>query len=163
MSQPPPQAPPSAGKRRFNYPPSPTGSVVDELHGVSVPDPYRWLEDSNSAETQAWIAAQNQLTRGFLDGLPERETIRKRLRELWDFERFEAPFERSGRYFYFYNSGLQNQPALYWLKTLDAQPVLLLDPNLLASDGTVALTHVEPTDDGKLVAYGLSRAGSDWT
>ena len=162
MSRPPP-APPRADKRRFSYPPSPAGAVIDVLHGISVPDPYRWLEDSNSPETQAWIVAQNQLTRGFLDQLPERAAIRRRLRELWDFERFEAPFERGGRYFYFYNSGLQNQPALYWLKGLDAEPVLLLDPNLLSADGTVALTHVEPTADGKLVAYGLARAGSDWT
>ena len=159
----PQQAPPGANKRRFSYPPSPAGAVVDVLHGVSVPDPYRWLEDSNNPETQAWIVAQNRLTRGFLDRIPERAAIVQRLRELWDFERFEAPFERGGRYFYFYNSGLQNQPALYWLKALDAQPEQLLDPNLLSTDGTVALTHVEPTADGKLIAYDLSRAGSDWT
>jgi prolyl oligopeptidase len=158
-----PKLPLPAPKRGLDYPASHQGAVVDLLHGVSVPDPYRWLEDSSSAETQHWIAAQNQLTRGFLDRLPQRDTIRKRLRELWDFERFELPFERAGRYFYFYNSGLQNQPALYWLKSLGGEPQLLLDPNLLSSDGTVALSHVEPSQDGKLIAYGLSRAGSDWT
>jgi len=159
----PPKPPPARAERGITYPTSPRGSVVDVLHGVSVPDPYRWLEDADSAETQHWIAAQNQLTRGFLDQLPVRAKIRTRLRELWDYERFELPFERGGRYFYFYNSGLQNQPALYWLRSPGGEPKLLLDPNLLSSDGTVALSHVEPTEDGKLIAYGLSRAGSDWT
>jgi prolyl oligopeptidase len=147
----------------FRYPASPEGSVVDVLHGVAVKDPYRWLEDSSSAQTQTWIAAQNRLTRGYLDGLPRRSAIRARLRELWDFERFELPFTRGGRYFYYYNSGLQNQPVLYWLASLDAAPQLLLDPNLSSTDGTVALTHAVPSDDGRLIAYGLSRAGSDWT
>jgi prolyl oligopeptidase len=158
-----PKLPATAPKRRLDYPASPRGSVVDVLHGVSVPDPYRWLEDSSSAETQRWITEQNLLTRSVLDALPKRQAIRTRLRELWDFERFELPFERGSRYFYFYNSGLQNQPALYWLKALDAPPQLLLDPNLLSPDGTVALSHLAPTDDGRLIAYGLSRAGSDWT
>jgi prolyl oligopeptidase len=162
MSQRPRQNQPDAS-HGFGYPASPEGSVVDVLHGVVVKDPYRWLEDSSSAETQTWIGAQNRLTRSYLDGLPRRAAIRARLRELWDFERFELPFSRGGRYFYYYNSGLQNQPALYWLASLDAAPQLLLDPNLSSSDGTVALTHVVPSDDGRLIAYGLSRAGSDWT
>lgn len=136
---------------------------MDVLHGVAVPDPYRWLEDASSPETQAWIAAQNRLTRGYLDGLPQRSRIRARLRDLWDYERFELPFSRGGRYFYYYNSGLQNQPVLYWLSALDATPQLLLDPNQSSADGTVALTHVVPSEDGRLLAYGLSRAGSDWT
>src|SRR6188768_3464359 len=93
----------SGASHGFSYPASPAGSVVDVLHGVAVKDPYRWLEDSSSAETQTWIAAQNRLTRGFLDGLPRRAAIRTRLRELWDFERFELPFSRAGRYFYYYN------------------------------------------------------------
>jgi len=162
MNQRPPQ-PAAAPARSFAYPASPAGAVVDVLHGVPVRDPYRWLEDSSSAESQAWITAQNALTRGYLDRLPRHEAIRARLRELWDFERYELPFERGGRYFYYYNSGLQNQHALYWLASLSAGPALLLDPNLLSPDGTVALTHVVPTEDGKLIAYGLSRAGSDWT
>jgi prolyl oligopeptidase len=128
-----------------------------------VADPYRWLEDSSSAQTQSWITAQNKLTRGYLDALPRRTAIRARLSELWDFERFELPFSRGGRYFYYYNSGLQNQPALYWLPSLNAPPQLLLDPNLISTEGTVALTHAVPSDDGRLLAYGLSRAGSDWT
>jgi prolyl oligopeptidase len=154
----PPPAPP-----RFAYPNSPRGSVVDVLHGVSVPDPYRWLEDADSAETRAWVEAQNRVTRGYLYGLPRREAIRSRLRELWDYERFNLPFERGGRYFYRHNSGLQNQSVLYWLSSLTAEPKLLLDPNGLSADGTVALMRAVPSEDGKLLAYGLSRAGSDWT
>ena len=157
-----PAAAPST-KPRFDYPHARQDDVVEVLHGVSVKDPYRWLEDPSRADTQAWIAAENRVTQGYLQRLPRREAIRARLRELWDFERYELPFERGGRYFYYYNSGLQNQPVLYWLSSLKAEPVLLLDPNLLSADGTVALTHVIPTEDGKLIAYGLSRAGSDWT
>jgi len=153
---------PSAEPRRFNYPASARGSVVEELHGVSVADPYRWLEDANSKETHDWVEAQNRLSRGYLDGLPERSSIRARLRELWDFERFELPFKRGGRYFYFHNTGLQNQPVLFWLSSLKATPKLLLDPNLSAADGTVALKYVVPSEDGRFIAYALARAGSDW-
>ncbi|RYZ04072.1 MAG: S9 family peptidase [Myxococcales bacterium] len=147
---------------RFTYPPSARGPVEEVLHGVTVRDPYRWLEDVDSPATRAWVEAQNAVTRGYLDGLPRRTEIRGRLRELWDYERYELPFERGGRYFYFYNSGLQNQPALYWMPSLGAEPRLLLDPNTLSADGTVALMRAVPSEDGKLLAYGLSRAGSDW-
>lgn len=160
----PPRLQPSAQPpRRFTYPATARGSVVETLHGVSVADPYRWLEDANSSETAAWVEAQNRVTRGYLDALPERASIRARLRELWDFERFELPFTRGGRYFYLHNTGLQNQPVLYWLASLKATPKLLLDPNLGAADGTVALSRVVPSEDGRLIAYGLSHAGSDWT
>jgi prolyl oligopeptidase len=156
----PSEAPP---KRAFEYPKSPQGPTVEQLHGVEVRDPYRWLEDSSSAQTKAWIEAQNRLTQGYLATIPARAAIRSRLRELWDYERYELPTERGGRYFYAYNSGLQNQAALYWLPSLQGQPKLLLDPNLLAADGTIALRHKVPSEDGKLVAYGLSDGGSDWT
>jgi prolyl oligopeptidase len=152
-----------ASAPRFVYPDSPRGDVAEVLHGVTVRDPYRWLEDTGSAATRAWIDAQNRVTHGYLDGLPRRGEIRDRLRELWDYERYELPFERGGRYFYYYNSGLQNQPVLYWMPSLHAEPELLLDPNALSADGTVALTRAVPSMDGKLLAYGLSRAGSDWT
>jgi len=154
---------PVLAKPAFDYPPSRRSDQVDVLHGISVRDPYRWLEDADSDETRRWISAQNELTRGFLDKLPERPAIAKRLRELWDYERFELPLAGGGRYFYSYNSGLQNQPVLYWLPKLDAEPRLLLDPNTLSPDGTVALMRMVPSEDGKLLAYGLSRAGSDWT
>lgn len=156
-------APSAEPARRFAYPATARGSVVEQLHGVSVADPYRWLEDANSRETAAWVEAQNRVTRGYLDALPERASIRTRLRELWDFERFELPLERGGRYFYLHNTGLQNQPVLFWLSSLKATPKLLLDPNTSAADGTVALSRFVPSEDGKLLAYGFSHAGSDWT
>jgi prolyl oligopeptidase len=152
-------APPKVG---LAYPLSPQGAVVEKLHGVDVRDPYRWLEDSASAETRTWIEAQNQLTQSYLAAIPSRSKIRSRLRELWDYERYALPTERGGRYFYSYNSGLMNQAALYWLPSLTGKAKLLLDPNPLAADGTVALRHIVPSEDGKLVAYGLSHAGSDW-
>jgi prolyl oligopeptidase len=136
--------------------------VVEVLHGVTVRDPYRWLEEGDSTATRAWIEAQNRVTRAYLEGLPRRPAIAARLRELWDYERYELPVERGDRYFYRHNAGLQNQSALYWMPALDAAPRLLLDPNQLSADGTVALAHSVPSEDGKLLAYGLSRAGSDW-
>jgi prolyl oligopeptidase len=147
----------------MSYPVSRRDARVETLHGVAVADPYRWLEDSSSAETRAWIDAQNNVTQSYLGAIPNRAALRARLRELWDYERFGLPTQRAGRYFYRYNSGLQNQPALYWLSSLSAEPRLLLDPNLLASDGTVSLKRWVPSRDGKLLAYALSRAGSDWT
>lgn len=155
-------SPPPPAPAAFTYPPSYRGDAEEVLHGVTVRDPYRWLESADSPETRAWIEAQNRVTRDYLDGLPGRPALLSRLRELWDFERYELPVERGGRFFYRYNSGLQNQSVLYWMPALDAAPRLLLDPNELSADGTVALVHAVPSEDGKLLAYGLSRAGSDW-
>ncbi|HVY30277.1 MAG TPA: prolyl oligopeptidase family serine peptidase [Polyangiaceae bacterium] len=158
-----PSATVAVAKPAFVYPESRISDQSDVLHGVTVRDPYRWLEDADSEETKRWVEAQNRLTHGFLEKLPERPVIAQRLRELWDYERFDLPIERGGRYFYTHNSGLQNQSVLYWLPKLDAQPKLLLDPNTLSPDGTVALTRIALSEDGKLLAYGLSRGGSDWT
>lgn len=135
---------------------------VDRYHGVSVPDPYRWLEDDNSAETTAWVKAQNEVTFRYLAGLPERAAFRKRLTELYDYERFSPPSRRGGKYFYSRNDGLQNQSVLYVQDALDGPARVLLDPNALSNDGTVALTASEPSPDGRLLAYGLAAAGSDW-
>ncbi len=147
----------------LTYPVSRRSDFVETLHGVSVADPYRWLEDTSSSETRTWIDEQNRLTQGYLSGIPRRAALGARLRELWDYERFGLPTVRGGRYFHRYNSGLQNQAALYFLSSLTAEPKLLLDPNLLAADGTVSLKRWVPSHDGKLLAYALSRAGSDWT
>jgi prolyl oligopeptidase len=146
----------------FHYPPTRKDDVVDEYHGVKVADPYRWLEDDNSPETKAWVEAQNRVTFAFLEGIPRRTQIRERLTKLWNFERFGVPLERGGRFFWTYNSGLQNQRVLYVADRLDAEPRVLLDPNTLSPDGTVSLTDYVPSEDGKLLVYGLSRAGSDW-
>jgi prolyl oligopeptidase len=135
---------------------------VDAYHGVDIADPYRWLEDADSAETAEWVAAQNAVTFAYLEGMPEREAFKQRLRRLWDYERYGVPQRRGGRYLLSKNDGLQNQAALYTLDALDAEPRLLLDPNALSDDGTVALSGTSISDDGRLLAYSLASAGSDW-
>jgi len=147
---------------KFNIPPSRRMGHVDVIHGVEVPDPYRWLEDIDSEETSAWIEAQNGVTFGYLEKVPARQRIRERMTELWDFEKYGIPFKRGERYFYTYNDGLRNQPVLLWMEGPDGAPRELLDPNKLSEDGTVALTGYDVSEDGRLLAYGVSTAGSDW-
>jgi prolyl oligopeptidase len=147
---------------RIMYPPTRKEDVVDDYHGTKITDPYRWLEDDNAPETKAWVAEQNRVTSAFLASIPRREAIRARLAKLWNYERYSEPFERGGRYFWTYNSGLQNQRVLYTADKLDAKPRVLLDPNTLSADGTVSLKDTAPSEDGTLLAYSLSRAGSDW-
>ena len=144
------------------YPPSRRETVVEVLHGVSVADPYRWLEDLNASETKAWIAAQNEVTVTYLARSPKREALRQRLTELWNYERYGIPFRRGDRYFFTRNDGLQNQAVLYWAAALRDEPQVLLDPNTLSADGTVALAGYSISEDGQLLAYGLSASGSDW-
>ncbi len=148
--------------RRLRYPESRRVNHVDVIHGVKVPDPYRWLEDIDSPETRRWIEEQNKVTFGYLEAVPGREQIRKRMTEIWDFEKYGIPFRRGTRYFYTLNDGLRNQAVLYWTEGLRGEPRMLLDPNGLSEDGTVALTGLEVSDDGGLLAYGISSAGSDW-
>jgi len=139
-----------------------TCDQADDHHGTRVPDPYRWLEDADSPEVREWIEAQNARTFDFLGRIPEREAIRARVKELWNFERFGVPRREGGRLFYTRNDGLQDQGVL-WVQDGDgAAPRVLLDPNALSADGTVSLSEWEPSPDGRLLAYALSRAGSDW-
>jgi prolyl oligopeptidase len=144
------------------YPATATGDTVDTLHGVAVPDPYRWLEDDNAPDTKKWVEAQNKVTFAYLNSLPGRDAIRARLTKLWNYERYGIPFKRGDRYFFTRNDGLQNQSVLYTTQSLDAAPTVLLDPNTLSKDGTVALTATAVTDDGTMLAYGVAVAGSDW-
>ncbi|HZN11510.1 MAG TPA: prolyl oligopeptidase family serine peptidase, partial [Blastocatellia bacterium] len=146
----------------MRYPPSPKVDHTDNYHGTWVADPYRWLENPDSPETRAWIEAQNKLTFGFLERIPARGRIQQRLTRLWDYEKYGVPFREGGRYFYTKNDGLQNQSVLYTAIALDAEPRVLLDPNKLSADGTVALAGFEVSRDARLMAYGLSTAGSDW-
>lgn len=146
----------------LSYPATKTVEQVDDYHGVKVKDPYRWLESLDSPETKAWVTAQNEITFGFLGKIPERDALKKRLTELWDYEKFSPPHKEAGRYFYSRNSGLQNQSVIYTTTSLDAEPAVLLDPNTLSADGTVALAGLEPSHDGKVLAYGVAIAGSDW-
>jgi prolyl oligopeptidase len=142
-----------------SYPPAQRDPVVDDYHGTLVADPYRWLEDPHSDATQQWTTAQNALTRSVLDG-PTRESLVERLRALHDYPRGSVPLKRGGRCFFTFNTGLQNQ-AILFVQEGAAEPRPLLDPNALSDDGTTALTAVAPSDDGRFVAYGLSRSGSD--
>jgi prolyl oligopeptidase len=144
------------------YPPSRKGDQVDDYHGVKVADPYRWLEDADSEETRHWIEAQNKLTFGYLEAIPGRDRIQERLTHLWDYERYTTPHKEGRRYFYERNDGLQNQYVLYVAESLDARPRVLLDPNALSPDGTVALSGTAVSWNGKYLAYGLSTAGADW-
>ncbi len=147
----------------WNYPDSPRIDHVDELHGQHISDPYRWLEDVDSKDTQEWIAAQNALADQYFSDTPAREQIQTRLTELWDYEKYGLPQSVGGRLFYTKKTGLQNQSILYWKdSTPDAEPKVLLDPNLLSKDGTVSLSGWSVSDDGKMLAYGTSAAGSDW-
>ena len=144
------------------YPVTRTVDQSDDYHGVKVADPYRWLEDANSAETNDWVQAQNKLTQTYLSQIPGREAIKTRLTKLWNFERFSVPFKEGGRYFYSRNDGLQNQAVLYTMKTLADVPRMLLDPNTLAADGTVALAGLAVSPNGKHLAYSTAASGSDW-
>jgi prolyl oligopeptidase len=146
----------------FQYPAARKSDVADDYHGTKVPDPYRWLEDPDSPESRAWIEAQNRLTAAYLAEIPARVTIRERLTRLWNYPKYGAPFRKARRYFFFKNDGLQNQSVLYKQASLTADPETLLDPNLLSEDGTVALSTLAVSDDGRLVAYGTSASGSDW-
>jgi prolyl oligopeptidase len=147
---------------KLTYPTTLTIDQFDNYHGTLVADPYRWLEDVDSPETLDWVKRQNELTFGFLEQLPAREQLRQRLTALWDFPKAQAPEKRGGRYFMLRNSGLQNQYVLFVFEALDAPPRLLLDPNTLSEDGTVALNAWEASPDGKWLAYATSASGSDW-
>ena len=144
------------------YPQAHKVDQVDTYHGVEVADPYRWLEDPDAPDTRAWIEAQNELTFGYLEQIPSRRRINTRLTGLWDYEKYGRPFKRGGRYFYHKNDGLQNQYVLYTVDSLYGEPRVLLDPNTLSEDGTVSLSGIGISDDGKRMAYSLSTAGSDW-
>jgi prolyl oligopeptidase len=144
------------------YPQARRSDQVDDYHGTKVADPYRWLEETDSAETHAWVEAENKVTFGYLEKLPYRQAIRDRLTKLWNYERFSVPEQQGGRYFFQHNDGLQNQNVLLVADSLTAEPRVLLDPNTLSTDGTVALAGTAISDDGKLMAYALAASGSDW-
>jgi len=147
---------------RLHYPAAHTGQTVDDYNGVKVADPYRWLEDTDSKETQRWIEAENALTASYLDAIPGRKAIGQRLEKLWNYERYGVPFQRGGRYFFTRNDGLQPQSVVYVAPSLDAEPRVLLDPNTFSKDGTVALSGLSVSKDGRYLAYSTSDGGSDW-
>uniref|UniRef100_A0A0E0LYL9 Prolyl endopeptidase n=1 Tax=Oryza punctata TaxID=4537 RepID=A0A0E0LYL9_ORYPU len=148
---------------RLSYPPARRDdSVVDTYHGVPVADPYRWLEDPDSEDTKEFVASQAELAESVLAGCADRDNLRREATRLFDHPRHGAPFRRGDKYFYFHNSGLQAQSVLYVQDSLDGEAEVLLDPNALSKDGTVALSTYSVSKDGKYIAYGLSESGSDW-
>ncbi len=148
----------------LKYPETRRMNHVDVYHGTEVADPYRWLEEDvrQSKAVEAWVEAENKVTFAYLESIPEREPIRKRLTQLWDYEKYASPQKAGGRYYYLKNDGLQNQSVLYVMESLDEEPRVLIDPNQWSADGTVALTGVWFSDDGRYAAYGVAEAGSDW-
>jgi prolyl oligopeptidase len=148
--------------QKLKYPQTRTEPVWDDYHGQKVMDPYRWLEDDNSEETKKWVEAQNKVTFSYLGGLAGRAQIRKRLEELWNYEKYSAPFKEGGYYFFYKNNGLQNQSVLFIQKSLEQEPEILLDPNKLSADGTTSLNSISVSKNGKYMAFSTSKAGSDW-
>ena len=144
------------------YPETRMDDVVDDYHGTQVADPYRWLEDDNSAETAAWVRAQNEVTFNYLEQIPYREQMKQRLEELWNFPREGAPVRHGDWYYFSRNDGLQNQNVLYRQATLDGEPEMFLDPNTLSADGTSSLVTTSFSKDGRYLGYSVSAAGSDW-
>lgn len=154
----------ASGATRLAYPVAPSDSTVDTYFGITVPDPYRPLENDTAAATAAWVDAENAVTRAYLDAIPQRAAILERLGQLNNYVKHGLPSKKQdGRYYFFENDGLRNQSVLYRSKTLGGEREVFIDPNALSDDGTVALTGVYMSPNGKYVAYTISRSGSDWT
>ncbi|HLN81711.1 MAG TPA: prolyl oligopeptidase family serine peptidase [Thermoanaerobaculia bacterium] len=158
--QPAPSSAPSRVPTRYEYPSAPRGDVVEDYHGTKVADPYRSLENPDDPTTVAWVDSENRLTRSLLDR-PEREGIKARLTELFDYPKIGIPEKKGGRYFFFKNAGLQNQSVYYVQEGPNGEPRVLIDPNTMSPDGTVALTNTSPSKDGRLLGYAVSKSGSD--
>lgn len=146
----------------LKYPETAKTDSVDFYFGEEVADPYRWLEDDRSAETAAWVKAQNEVTFSYLEKIPYRDKIKKRLEALYDYERLSAPFREGDYYYYYQNDGLQNHSVLYRKKKLDGSPEVFLDPNTFSEDGTTGLAGISFTKDGAMAAYLITEGGSDW-
>lgn len=148
--------------QKFQYPQARKTDQVDTYFGVKVADPYRWMEDDNSAETAQWVEAENKVTFGYLEKIPYRQQMKERLENLFNYPKYTAPFHRENTYFFYKNDGLQNQSVLYIQKGLVGTPEVLIDPNKLSADGTSRLGAFSLTHDGKRAVVGISRSGSDW-
>ena len=152
-----------AGKAQsFDYPPSRQVEIVDDYQDVKISDPYRWLEDLNSAETRAWINAQNEIAIKYLESLPLREVFRKRITELWNYPKVSLPRREGGRLWYRRNSGLERQSVVYSRRDINAPRLMVIDPNQLSPDGSISLAQIAPSPNGKFLAYSLSEGGADW-
>ena len=152
----------SCQQNKINYPMTKKVDTVDVYFGQQVADPYRWLEDDNSDETAQWVAEQNKLTFGYLEKISFRGQVKNRLEQIYNYQKVSMPRKKSGRYFWYKKDGMQNQYVMYYSDTLGGKEVELLDPNKLSDDGTVALSTVSVSNDGRYLGYGIARAGSDW-
>ena len=154
----------TAQEKKLKYPETKKVDVVEDYHGTKVADPFRWLEDDvrKSKDVAAWVEAENKVTNAFLETIPQRDAIKKRITALWDYEKISAPSKHGGKYFFSKNNGLQNQSSLFMQDSLDGEAKLLIDPNTWSKDGTVALAGTAISDDGKFLAFGKAEAGSDW-
>jgi prolyl oligopeptidase len=151
-----------SGAQQFEYPNTKKVDHKDTYHGSSVADPYRWLEDDNSAETAKWVEEQNKVTFAYFEKIPYRAKLKDRLARLTDYPKYSEPFRKGDNFFFYKNEGLQNQSILYIQKGLEGTPEVLIDPNKLAADGTSRLGAFSLSKDGKYAVYGISKAGSDW-
>ena len=148
--------------KKIKYPKTTKENVVDTYFGVEVKEPYRWLENDTSKATAAWVKEQNKVTGDYLNQIPFKNYLKKRLTSLMNYPKYGSPFKKNGKYYFFKNNGLQNQSVLYCQKDLNSQPEVVLDPNTFSTDGTVALSSVEFSKDGKYLGYCIARSGSDW-
>jgi prolyl oligopeptidase len=149
-------------QQSLQYPETQSDTIVDNYFGTMVPAPYRWMEDQNSKEVESWVEAENKVTFGYLDKIPVRDWINKRITKVWNYEKVGVPSRYAGELFYSKNSGLQNQSPLYTQKSLTGKATMILDPNKLSPDGSIALLSDEPSPDGKYLCFGLSQGGADW-
>lgn len=149
-------------KTMLKYPDTRKDNTTDNYHGTSIADPYRWLENDTAAEVKDWVIKENKVTQDYLSQIPYRDKIKARLKELWNYPKFSAPFKKGDNYFFYKNDGLQNQAVLYVQKGLGAEPNVFLDPNKLSTDGTVALNNITFSKNNKYAAIGTSASGSDW-
>lgn len=149
-------------KNNIQYPETKKENISDDYWGTQVIDPYRWLEDDRSQETEDWVIAQNQLTHSYLEQIPCRDKLRERFTDLMNYPKYSYPQKINNKYYFYKNDGLQNQSVLYELDSLTAEPSVLLDPNHLSEDGTIALSRASFSKDGKYLAYSISKSGSDW-
>jgi len=147
---------------QIKYPETKMTEQIDDYFGTKIADPYRWLEKLDSKATTEWVEAQNKVTFDYLSEIPFRGKIKQRLTEIWNYPKYSQPFKAGSHYFYYKNDGLQNQSVLYFLKDLDAEPEVFLDPNTFSTEGTISLDDVFPSNDGKYLAYSISKSGSDW-
>ncbi len=152
----------ACGHQKINYPKTKKGTTEDTYFGVKVKDPYRWLEDDNADDTKAWVKEQNKVTDAYLAEIPFRNKLKERLTQLWNYQKVGVPFKKGDYYFQYKNDGLQDQSVLFVTKSLDKEPRVLLDPNKLSKDGTVALAGIAISKDSKYLAYRIARSGSDW-